>query len=76
MRNGGLIKVEGHSSLSKDMNSGAILNTNSSEIDAARSRRLNAINKKENDKKLKSEIEFLKNEMSEIKFILKQIIEK
>lgn len=62
-------KVEGHRDLIRDNNSGAILNINKDEISAARKRKLERRQKEK-------EFEELKNEVSDIKNMLNQIIEK
>lgn len=63
------IKVEGHQGLVRDTTTGAILNVNKNEINAARQRKLKA-------KMHQEEVETLKLEVSEIKNILGQILEK
>jgi hypothetical protein len=63
------IKVEGHSNLVRDTNSGAILNINKSEVEIARAR-------KEARRQKDREFEDLKNEVSEIKDLLHKLIEK
>ena len=55
-----LIKVQGHRNYVRDKNSGAILNINKAEIEEARKRKAERLEK---DK----EIESLKNEVSDIK---------
>jgi hypothetical protein len=65
------IKVEGHSNLYRDLNSGAIINSNVDdyykymESKKKRDQLYNAV----------EEIDNLKSEMSEIKDLLKQLIE-
>ena len=56
----GLLKIEGHSDVMKDTETGAVININSNEIENARKRK--AIRRQE-----KEEIENLKNEVSDIK---------
>lgn len=63
------IKVEGHSSLVRDIDTGAILNINKDEINAARKRKLERRQKEK-------EFEDLKNEVGDIKNMLTKIIEK
>jgi len=63
------VKVEGHSSLVRDTNTGAILNINREEISAARKRKLERRQKEK-------EFEDLKNEVGDIKNMLTKIIEK
>ena len=65
----GKIKVEGYPGLVRDVNTGAILNINSNEVEAARERK--AL-RKQKDK----EFENLKNEVSEIKELLLKLVEK
>tara|TARA_B100001564_G_C20106507_1_gene431673 strand:- start:257 stop:478 length:222 start_codon:yes stop_codon:yes gene_type:complete len=65
----GLLKIEGHSDVMKDTETGAVININSNEIENARKRK--AIRQQE-----KEEIENLKNEVSDIKKMLGTIIEK
>ena len=64
-----LLKIEGHSDVMKDTETGAVININSNEIENARKRK--AIRQQE-----KEEIENLKNEVSDIKKMLGTIIEK
>lgn len=64
-----LLKIEGHSDVMKDTETGAVININSNEIENARKRK--AIRRQE-----KEEIENLKNEVSDIKKMLGTIIEK
>jgi hypothetical protein len=63
------IMVEGSDSFARDMETGAIININSSEIETARKAKQNRIQKKQ-------EFENLKNEVSEIKELLVQLLEK
>lgn len=64
------LKVEGHSNLVRDSRTGAILNTNKSEITNARER--NRINKQRQDhiKSLAEEVKGLKDDMRQIKELL------
>lgn len=63
------IKVEGHSSLMRDSESSAIVSTDTSAW------RLYKV-RKENYKKQAEEINNIKNDMSDIKNILNQLVEK
>ena len=63
------LKVEGHEGYFRDTNTGAILNVNKEEIEAARKRK--ALRQQQ-----KQDINNLKNEVSDIKKILGTIIEK
>lgn len=63
------IKIEGESSYVRDKDTGAVLNINRNEIEAARERK--------KQRKLKEqEFEDLKNEVSEIKELLLKLVEK
>ena len=63
------IKVEGHTNLIRDNNSGAVLNINKNDISAARKRKLERRQKEQ-------QFEDLKNEVGDIKNMLTKIIEK
>ena len=66
-----LIKVEGHSGLARDKNTGAILNINSNEIDRIKELRRN---QRELKKSQEQEINQLKSDVSEIKMMLSKLI--
>jgi DNA polymerase III delta prime subunit len=70
------IQVEGHANLMRDANSGAIINTSTSEYITY----MNVQRKKSEEKsKMMSmcdELNSLKDEMSDIKIMLRQILEK
>ena len=68
-----LIKVEGHSGLARDKNTGAILNINSNEIERIKELRRN---QREFKKSQEQEINQLKSDVSEIKMMLSKLIEK
>ena len=63
------IEIHSQPGLVRDKNSGAILNINSNEIEAARKRK--ALRKQKDQ-----EFENLKNEVSEIKELLLKLVEK
>jgi len=63
------VKVEGHKNFVRDRRSGAIINTNREEIEAAKKRKAEKLNK---DKELND----LKDEVSDIKKMLTKIVEK
>jgi|TARA_B110000977_G_C10863353_1_gene410649 ADP-dependent phosphofructokinase/glucokinase len=69
-------KVEGHAHIVKDVERGTILNTNVDEITAARKRKASKIMNKVETSKIKNDIENLKEDMEDIKSLLKQILEK
>lgn len=62
-----LIRVDGHPNLFRDKKTGAIINCN----DAAYNQYLNVVSNKMN---MKKEIHDLKNDINEIKSLLKQIL--
>ena len=64
-----LVKIKGHSGYARVKGTGIILNINKSEIQAARERKQKRLDKEK-------EIEDLKNEVSDIKTMLKTIVEK
>ena len=63
------VKVEGEPNLVRDNDTGVVLNINSSEINAARQRKIR-------NKRKEQEFEDLKNEVSEIKELLLKLVEK
>lgn len=63
------LKIEGSDSFVRDTESGAIININTSEFDKLKKIR-------EYKKKKENEISELQNEVSEIKSLLKQLLEK
>ena len=68
-------KVEGHSNLVRDKQTGAILNTNRAEI--AKERKIKEAKRLETERmnSLTEEVTTLKNEMSEIKQLLTRLVE-
>jgi len=68
-------KVEGHSNLVRDKQTGAILNTNRAEI--AKARKIKEAKRLETERmnSLTEEVTTLKNEMSEIKQLLTRLVE-
>ena len=69
-------KVEGHSGLLKNPVTGTILNSNTNEIQSARARKANKLKSIHETQQMKDDIAQLKNDMSDIKTLLKQIAEK
>lgn len=63
------VKIEGHNGYVRDKKSGAVLNLNKSEIEAAKKRKQERATKEQ-------ELDNLKNEVSDIKIMLTKIIEK
>ena len=70
------LKVEGHSELVRDLNSNAIVNTNTTECSAYM--RKYKLREKNNDllRNAVKEINTLKSELYEIKSLLKEVINK
>ena len=71
-----MIRVEGKPGLARDPNSGAILNINSSEIQAAKARKIAIAQEEERKKQLIDDVEMIKEDMSDIKELLLTIKEK
>jgi hypothetical protein len=71
-----LIPVEGHSDLARDPNTGAILNINSDKIRQSRERKRLMRLKKKEDEQLKAKVEGLESDISDMKNMLSQLIEK
>ena len=69
-------KVEGHAHIVKDVARGTILNTNVDEINAARKRKESKLKGKAESIKIKTDIKNLKDDMQDIKSLLKQLLEK
>ena len=64
-----MIRVEGHTNLYRDEETGAIVNCDT----MAYNTYVSSLNVKDSQKR---EIDSIKNEISEIKFLLKQLLEK
>lgn len=67
------INVEGSNGLVRDQNTGAILNTNSNEIEMAKKRKLLSRKKNEEFDNMKDDIKGLKEDMKELKTLLTKI---
>ena len=67
------INVEGSNGLVRDQNTGAILNTNSNEIEMAKKRKLLSRQKDEEFDNMKDDIKGLKEDMKELKTLLTKI---
>jgi len=70
------VKVKDHDGLVRDTNTGAVLNINSIEIQAARERKALRQKKKEEEQQLRQTVDDLKDEISEIKSMISMIAEK
>jgi hypothetical protein len=70
------IKVEGHSSLARDIRSNAIINTNKGEYQLYMNRIKNREQQGDQIRNTIKEINILKQELFEIKNLLKEVIKK
>jgi hypothetical protein len=70
------VKVEGFSDLVRDKKTGAVININSTESDLARQRKYNWRAQLQEQEQLKSDVDQLKNDMSDIKDLLTKLVEK
>jgi septal ring factor EnvC (AmiA/AmiB activator) len=70
------IKVEGHTDLVRDKNTGAVININRSESDLARKRKHNWRLQQQEQQQLKSDVDQLKDDISDIKDLLTKLVEK
>ena len=70
------IKVEGHSSLVRDIRSNAIVNTNKSEYQIYMNRIRSREQQSDEIRNTVKEINLLKQELFEIKTLLKEVIKK
>jgi|TARA_B110000967_G_C18333975_1_gene293402 hypothetical protein len=68
------IKVEGHADLSRDLNSGAIINRNRSAYENAKKKAKEAQKARDVIRDTTRDINILKSEMHEIKSLLKQLV--
>ena len=67
------INVEGSGGMVRDKETGAILNTNKSEIERARNRKIISKKKEEEFDGMKTDIKGLKDDMVELKTLLNKI---
>lgn len=70
------VRVEGHKDYVRDKNTGAILNINTSEVSAARERKMIRKKKEKELEEMKDSVSELKNEINEIKGLLNKIVER
>lgn len=70
------VKVEGHNDLVRDKRTGAIININNSEAEQARQRKAAWKARQTEQEQLRSDVDQLKNDMSAIKDLLTQLVEK
>ena len=72
----GLVKVDGVAGLYKDPSTNTFINMNESELEQARKRKQNRLKKKEEDVEMKSRIDSMEEDISSIKSMLQQLLEK
>ena len=70
------VQVEGHPDLSRDLNSNAIINRNRGAYERAKRRAAVAQAQRDQIRNTTREINTLKSEMHEIKYLLKQLVSK
>ena len=70
------VKVEGFSDLVRDKKTGAVVNINRPEAALARQRKYNWRVQQQEQQQLKSDVDQLKNDMSDIKDLLTKLVEK
>lgn len=66
-------KVEGHTNLLRDANTKAIINTNMTEYKNYMSSKQSKINESQKIESLRNEIDCVKNDLSEIKELLRRL---
>lgn len=69
------VKVEGHSDLVRDLNTGAVVSINRTEGDLARDRKARQHSERDERQQLKSDVNQLKDDMSVIKDLLTKLVE-
>ena len=69
-------KVEGHSNLIKNPNTGVMLNVNTTELGRAKKRKSAKILKKKSEESIANEVNQLRSDVDDIKSMLQQLIEK
>lgn len=70
------ISIEGNSFLKKNTTTGVVINTNEQELQAARQRRKDRMQKAELEASKEKEIEEMKSDINQIKSMLQQLLEK
>ena len=70
------VKVEGSSSLAKDLSTGVVINTNEEEIRLARKRKEIRRQEQADKEQMTSEVSELRNEIAELKALIKAMAEK
>ena len=72
----GRVQIEGHFDLKRDKHSGGVLNTNTADYDRYMSIQKAKISEKMKIQSMCDDINNIKDEMNDIKYMLKQILEK
>lgn len=71
-----MIKVEGYSGLYKDPTKNTFINKNKVEIEQARERKKLRLQKNEEEQELRQKVDKLQNDISELKSMFQQLLEK
>ena len=71
-----MIKVEGQSSLYKDSTTNTFINKNRVDIESARERKRRRIEKNKEEQELRQKVDSLQDDISELKSMFKQLLEK
>ena len=71
-----MIKVEGQGSLYKDSTTNTFINKNRVEIESARERKRRRIEKNKEEQELRQKVDSLQDDISELKSMFKQLLEK
>jgi len=69
------IKVEGHDGLVRDPNTKAIINTNRDDYEKYKKQRETKLKEKEKVERIESDVNSIKNDLDEIKSILRSLID-
>ena len=69
-------KIQGHTGLVKDVNTGAVINLNAQDGINARARKIKWKQQQEEFKNMKESVHELKTDVSEIKTLLNKIVER
>ena len=69
-------KVEGHSNLVKNPDTGVILNVNTTDLARAKGRKSAKILKRNSEQNMRNEINQLRSDMNDLKSMIQQLIEK
>lgn len=70
----GYKKIAHHPNLYKDETTGAVINTNKTEIQRARDRKVQRRLKKEEEARMKAEVSELRSELAELTKLVKELV--